>query len=389
MRDGGTGTKSRQTVVFATQGLGAEIRATEAAVKEFEGKNPDITIKLLVLSGNADRAYQQLTERFRAGTGVPDLATLDVIWPATLARAGWLADLSRFRPSTLNFVPAQVQAATYDGRLYGIPWFINAEGLYYRTDLVPHPPTTPAELVAAAKAAMRRDPSLTDGLTFEGDRYEGAVTVLVNVLGGFGGELNPARMDSPANRQALRFLYELVHRYRVTRPEVVGWQEAQVESAFLSGRAPFAVSWPYLFHLAEQDGSRVQGKTGLVPFPSNGKPAAAMGGSVLAISAKSKHQDAAWRLIQFLTTDAVQIERAVTAGDPPAVPSAYNEQLYATAPYFRQEKNVLQYVTPRPASPAYPQISRELQSMLYAVLTNRQSPEEALSQTAPRVAGLG
>ncbi len=295
---------------------------------------------------------------------------------------------SRFGPRTQDFFPGQVQAGTYDGRLFAIPWFINAEGLYYRTDLVPEPPATPAELVEAAQAALAKDPSLKHGLAFEGDRYEGAVTAFINFLGAFGGELDPANLDTPANRDALRFMHDVIYKFRIAPPAVAGWQEPAVEDEFLAGRTPFAMNWPYLFQLAERDGSRVKGKTGWIPFPSNSTPAAALGGSMLAINARSRNQAAAWKFIQFLTSGPVQIERAVVAGNPPAVPSAYTDQLYAQAPYFRQEKAVFQYATPRPVSPDYPEISRLLQTMLSAVLTDKQPPDQAVSTAARQLAAV-
>src|SRR5438093_1311076 len=96
----------------------------------------------------------------------------------------------------------------------------------------------------------------------------------------------------------------------------------------MSGQAAFAMNWPYVLAEAEANNSPVKGKTGWIPFPSEtGKPQAALGGDMLAINAKSAHQAAAWALIQYLTSPQAQIQRALAAGDPPAVqafPVAYN-----------------------------------------------------------------
>ncbi len=43
-----------------------------------------------------------------------------------------------------QFFPHEVAAGTFDGKHYAIPWFDNPEGLYYRTDLIKTPPTSPA-----------------------------------------------------------------------------------------------------------------------------------------------------------------------------------------------------------------------------------------------------
>ena len=130
-------------------------------------------------------------------------------------------------------------------------------------------------------------------------------------------------------------------------------------------------------------------KTGWVPFPSpNGSPQASLGGDDLAINARSTHQAAAWKFIQFLTSDQAQIARAVAAGDPPSVQSAYNSQLFAKAPYFQQETAVFKAATPRPVTPVYPQISTQLQAMISSVLSGGATASAALSATAPTVKQL-
>ena len=385
----GTGANAQQTIVFATQGLGTEGDATKTAIAGFEKAHANIHVQLLTLSPTSNNAYQQLQQRFVAKSSTPDVITSDVIWPATFAQAGWLAPLDSYNPDLPRFFPGQVKSSQLGGKTYGIPWFINAEGVFYRTDLVPKPPTTPQELVAMAQAAMKKDPTLKEGLAFEGAKYEGAVTAFINFLGGFGGTLDPANLDTPKNAQALQFMRDTIYSYRIAPKAVTGWQEPDVQDAWLSGQTAFAMNWPYLYQLSEQSGSAVKGKTGWIPFPSaTGTQQAALGGDVLSINAKSEHKAAAWELIQYLTSPDVQIQRAVSAGDPPAVQAAYTNELYAKAPYYKQEKQVFQYATPRPVNPAYPQISDQLQTVLSSVLTGQQSAQQALASAAPNVKNI-
>ncbi|HEX6445512.1 MAG TPA: ABC transporter substrate-binding protein [Streptosporangiales bacterium] len=388
-KSSGTSANAKQTIVFATQGLGAEGDASKAAVAGFEKAHPKITVKILTLSPVSNNAYQQLQQRFVAKSGTPDVITSDVIWPATFAKAGWLAPLDSFHPDTSRFFSGQVQSVRYKGKTYGVPWFINAEGVYYRTDLVPSPPKTPQQLVSDAKAAMKKDPSLKEGLAFEGDKYEGAVTALVNFLGAYGGRLDPANLDSPQNVQGLQFMRDTIYKYGIAPKAVTGWQESQVQSAWLSGQTPFAMNWPYIFSLSEAKGSKVKGRTGWIPFPAGSNtPQAALGGDDLVVNANSTHKAAAWEFIQYLSSPKVQIERAVAAGDPPAVTAAYTSALYARAPYFKQEKAVFQDASPRPVNPAYPKISDQLQTMLSSVLTGQEQAKAALARTGPQVKSL-
>ena len=81
------------------------------------------------------------------------MITSDVIWPATFAQAHWAANLNHFHPDTSAFFPGQMASGQWHGGVYGIPWFINAEGLYYRTDLIKTPPTTAKQVFTEAIAA--------------------------------------------------------------------------------------------------------------------------------------------------------------------------------------------------------------------------------------------
>ncbi len=379
---------AKQTIVFATQGLGTEGTATTAAVKAFEQAHPNITVQILSLSPTSNVALQQLEQRFISGSSTPDVITTDVTWPSTFARSGWIANLSSFHPAASSFFPAQIATGEYNGSVYGIPWFINAEGIYYRTDLIKTPPTTPAQLVSEAQAAMKSDKSLKEGLAFEGDKYEGAVTAFQS----FGGQIASSQLsniDTPANVTALTFMYDAIHTYKISPEAVTTWEEGNVQAAWQSGQTPFALNWPYIFQLSEAKGSNLAGKTGWIPFPnSTGKPQASLGGDDLAINAKSTHQAAAYELIKYLTSDGAQDTRAISAGDPPSVKSAYNAQLYTAAPYYKQEQVVYAAATPRPVTPVYPDISTQLQTMISSVLAGQATPKAALSASAPTVAQL-
>jgi multiple sugar transport system substrate-binding protein len=391
----GCGSSSQQaaggvvTIEFATQGLGAEETATNAAIHGFERANPKIKVKDFILSSNTTDALQQLTQQFVAGSGTPDVIESDVVYPASYAQSGWILPLNRFHPDMSNFFPGQVATVTYHGQYYGMPWFINAQGVFYRTDLVPRPPTTPQQLITDAKQAMRKDHKLKEGLAFEGDKYEGVICNYIDFLGGFGGSLNAADLDTPANVKALQFMQDSIYKYKIAPAAVTGWQESNVQNAFLSGQAAFAFNWPYIFPLADAKGSAVAGKVAWIPFPSSaGHPQSSLGGDDLVINAKSTHLAADWKFVQYMDSAKVQIARAVAAGDAPALRSAWAGTLFTKVPYFREAEKVFAVAAPRPVSPNYPKISADLQTMLSAVLSDQESAQKALSSTAPTVKSL-
>ncbi len=379
------------TLVFATQGLGTEAQATNAAVAAFEKIHPHIHVQIETLSASSNNAYQSLVTDLASGSATPDVITSDVIWPATFAAAKWIMPLNQFHPKLSAFFPGMVKAGVYHNELYAMPWFINVEGLYYRTDLVKTPPTTFAQLISDAKSAMSKNPKLM-GLAFEGNKYEGAVTVFQDVSGGFGGAFLNAQgkpvINSPQNIEALTWLDNAL-KTGLTPQAATTWEEGNVQQAFLSGDAVFATNWPYLYPLAEQTGSAVKGKVGFVPPPvQNGTPTASLGGDSLVINKNTKYPQQAWELVQYLTSASTMMHRALISGDPPARTDAYTASLLKTAPWFKQEEAVYKYATPRPVTPLYPQISAKIQEALSAVYSGQTTPTKALDQAQQAIQAI-
>jgi trehalose/maltose transport system substrate-binding protein len=358
---------SKQTIVFAESGLGTEGQQTQKAIDGFEAANPNIKVTVQVLSSDSTTYLSQLEHDFISGSATPDVFESDVTYPAKFAQAGWVLPLTQFSPDTGQFFKTEVAAGTFNNTLYAVPWFDNPEGLFYRTDLIKTPPTSPAQVVSDAKAAMKADKSLKEGIAFEADKYEGAITSFLTVDSAFGGTLNPQDVNTQGNVAALNWLHDAIYSSHIAPTAVTGWQEGQVEQEFVSGYTPFAIDYPFVESLATS--APVKGHVGYIPFPAGpgGTPGAALGGEMLAINAKTAHSAAAWKLIQYLTSAQVETNRAIATGDPPSLPSAYTSQLYAAAPYFAQVKTLNSYAAPRPVSPNYLTVSSDLQTLFSSV----------------------
>jgi multiple sugar transport system substrate-binding protein len=381
---------AQQTIVFAESGLGTEGEQTKKAIVQFEKANPNVKVSIDVLSPNSTTYLQQLQQRFIAGSPTPDVLESDVTYPAKFAKAGWIKPLGSFSPPLGSFFPNNVAAGEYEGKPYAIPWFSNPEGLFYRTDLIPRPPTNPEQVVADAKEAMSKHPELKEGFAFEGHKYEGAITSFLTVAPAFGGRLTTTSIDSHGNVQALEWLHAAIYAHKIAPQAVTGWEEGQVQEEFTSGHTPFAINYPFVAAVAEEGGP-AKGHVGYIPFPPapGGKPGAALGGEMLAINAASTHSAAAYELIKYLTSPSVQTERAVATGDPPSLPSAYTSALYAKAPIFKQVKVLNGFAQPRPVSPEYLKISEILQDALSSVYANSTSASSALSSAASQIEALG
>jgi multiple sugar transport system substrate-binding protein len=371
-----------QTIVFAESGLGTEGQQTQVAINNFEKANPNIKVSVQVLSSDSTTYLSQLEHDFISGSSTPDVFESDVTYPAKFAQAGWVLPLTQFSPNMSQFFSHEVAAGTYNGTYYAVPWFDNPEGLFYRTDLVKTPPTSPAQVVSDAEAAMKADPTLKEGLAFEADKYEGAITAFLTVDSAFGGTLDPSNVNTPGNVAALNWLHDAIYTSKIAPQAVTGWQEGQVEEQFVSGYTAFAIDYPFVE--AQPMVAAVKGHVAYIPFPAGagGTPGSALGGEMLAINAKTAHAAAAWKLIQYLTSPAVETARAIAVGDPPSLPSAYTSALYSSAPYFKDVYTLNTYSAPRPVTPNYLTVSADLQTLFSSVYASSSSGAAAAAFSA-------
>jgi multiple sugar transport system substrate-binding protein len=353
---------ARQTITFAIAGLGSEGQYTETQVSKFEKLHPNIHVAVEVLSSDSTVFVSQVNNAFAAGSPTPDLVESDITYTAEWAAAGYLQPVN-CPPGQFN--RGMISTGMYQGKLYSCPWFLNVEGLWYRTDLVPTPPATAQQVISDAEQALSTDHQLKEGIAFEGDKYEGAITAYMMLDKAFGGSLNNlSNVDTQQNVAALNFLHSLIYQYRVAPSDVVTYQEGQTGNDFAAGYAAFATNWPYVAGLPLAPA--VKGHVGFIPFPPapGGSPGVALGGEVLSVNAKTAHVAAVNKLIDFLTSPAQETARAIAVADAPAVPAAYTPSLLTNAPIFKTVQAMAPIAAARPVTPEYLNVSADLQKLI-------------------------
>jgi multiple sugar transport system substrate-binding protein len=385
-----------RVVTLPGSALGAEAEVLRIQLARFMEHHPEIRVVQRRTPDAADQRHQLYVQWLNAWADDPDILQLDVIWTPEFAAAGWLLPLDRFEPDVGDFFPATLAANTWRDRLYALPWFVDVGMLYWRTDLLPAPPENLEALLAAAAEAQRRG-RVEQGWVLQGARYEGLVTVFVELLAAHGGMILDAEgrvvVDSPAAVRALATLRDAIAESRVVPREVTTWQEEQVRFAFQNGRALFMRNWPYAWPLMQrEDESRVAGRFAVAPLPATpaGRPSAALGGSQLAINAHSDEPEAAWQVIAFLTHPDQMRERARLVGQYPPRSSLYEgETLAGVLPVPPAEaRRIIAHAVPRPATPVYSQLSGILQIHLHRTLTGQSEPDAALAAAAREMRAL-
>jgi multiple sugar transport system substrate-binding protein len=384
------------TLTISGSMLGREGEVLALQIERFRQSNPDLRVEIRATPDAADQRHQLYVQWLNARVGEPDVLQLDVVWTPEFAAAGWIRSLDEFHPPADDFFDTAVAANRWQGRLYALPWFIDVGMLYWRTDLMPAAPDSLESLMQASKTliAQQRVPF---GLVWQGARYEGLITAFVEHLGAFGGAILDQRgrvvVDSEAAVRALTFMRDSIYVDGVVPSAVLTWQEEHTRFAFQNGQAAFMRNWPYAHALlSDRDESQVASRFAVAPMPGGegGMPAAALGGSTLAINAYSDQPDEAYRLIEFLLQPQQMIERARVAGQfPPA------HALYGTASLdaaltvpAADARRIIEAAVPRPATPVYSQLSSILQVSVHRALTRQQEPRAALREAAAAIRDL-
>jgi multiple sugar transport system substrate-binding protein len=151
-----TSDKNETVLTFSGSALGAEGTLVQKQLKQFMVLNPGIRVELQRTPDDASQRHQLYVQWLNARVGNPSILQLDVIWTPEFAAAGWVLPLTQYGPVSSEFFPATIEANTWAGKLYALPWFADVGLLYRRTDLVSREPATLEDMVASARTAMSR-----------------------------------------------------------------------------------------------------------------------------------------------------------------------------------------------------------------------------------------
>jgi trehalose/maltose transport system substrate-binding protein len=361
-------------------------------VNDFENAYPSIKVKVVYGPTSTDVKRRELTEMLHNNNNnAPDVYLGDVIWPAEFAHAGLALDLtSTFEPDFWNrFAHDLLPAATYEGRIYAAPFFVDQGMLFYRKDLVIKPPTTWEQLVESSSRLLA-ERRIEYGYVWQGAPYEGLTCNWVEILADAGGStLNSSGttslINSPNAVRALRFLSDLVTK-GITPKEVVGMQEPNSTDLFMTGRAAYLRGWNNLTSTLAD--TAMHGKVGVAPLPTfadqPGPGHSAIGGWSLFVNPKTKKLDAVKIFMRWMTdVDAQRI--LVRRSKIPTNAQVRGEQVPDVAVQVGLNVNPVA----RPSSTwLYPDVSRVVYTSVNAVLNGSKSPEDALREADHELNGI-
>jgi multiple sugar transport system substrate-binding protein len=300
-----------------------EVNAVNAVLAQFHAKYPYITVKSV--KGQTD---DKINQAIRGGTAPDVAASFNAGNVGGWCSSGAFQDLGPDIAADhvdMSRIPQAVQSYTaYQGKRCTLPWLADTFGLYYNKTMfaaagISGPPKTMSELAADAVKLTRfnADGSIkAAGFMSYFGGYEMLTEHLVTSWGGTwlkpDGSSNTS--TDPAFAQALTWQKNLVNamggaaKLKTFKAAMAPEQSAQM--AFENGTLGMMVDGEWRTAFIKGDKSTVD--YGTAPMPSaDDKPQlygnGYVGGNVMGIPRGTKHPDAAWKLLKFLTTDTTAL----------------------------------------------------------------------------------
>jgi multiple sugar transport system substrate-binding protein len=386
----------REDRVVRFWAMGREGEVASRLLEALEREDPGLRVRVEQLPWSA--AHEKLLTAF-AGDATPDVAQMGNTWLPELVALDALEPLD---PAVRT--SRQVELADYDagildtntieGRLYGVPWYVDTRLLFYRRDLVAQagyvePPRDWDEWVRILAAVKQRVGPDRYALILPLNEYEPMVALWLQQgepLLRDGGRRGSFRSEAFA--RTLRFYLSMFERRLA--PPVAQTEIANLWSEFARGYFSFYVSGPWqLGEFRRRLPPELQSSWMTAPLPGPTGPGASIaGGSSLAIFRRSPRKAEAFRLVEFLSRPEVQQRFYRLTGDLPARRSAWADAGLAQDPHARAFREQLDRVRAVPKVPEWERIATELRIVTEQVVRGELPAEgvaEELDARADRI----
>jgi len=359
---------------------------SKAAVPAITNVSADFTAKYGVQVAVQELEFGSIRDDLKtagpAGEG-PDIIVGAHDWLGELVANGLIQPLD-LGDKASSFDPVSVKAFTYDGKVYGMPYGLEAVALIYNKDLVPTPPTTWAELETMAKDLQ--DSGKVDmgyGLQTGGaDPYH-----TYPIITGFGGYVfkqnadgtydpTDVGLDNAGGQAAFQELDKMI-KSGLIKQNVSG---TDLDSLFTAGKVAMVIGGPWRLPDLRKSGinygiAKIPGSTqDAIPF------VCAQG---FMVSAFGKNQEVAKAFLsEYVATDATM--QAIFDADP-RIPAWLPTQKSIT------DKDIAAFATsaaggqPMPAIPQMSQVWTDWTKALDLVFQQSSDPVKAIQDASAAI----
>lgn len=345
-------------------------------LKEFKEAYPNVEIESSYMVNSELKKAMQIN---MLADSLPDILTFDSPDFAYFAANGYFMDITdelNEWGEVSNFYEGPLQSVTYNGKLYGLPWYSNNLAIFYNKDMLKaagvEPPTTWSELEAAAAKLTSKG---VYGFGMALPASEVATFQYIPWLYSAGGNISDLTSDSAV--ESLTFLKGLVDKGYMSK-EVINWAHGDLQTAFLGHQVAMIEfgTWGLGTSLADADF-----EWGVVPMPKNdktGKSVTVLGGYDIGITKNCDNMDAALAFLEFAESKKQVSAYAKSVGCVPVRKDVLDDDVW------KDEKMKI-FVDAMSDSvsrvnPFWPELSMNVYTSIQEAVVGNKAPEEALKE---------
>ncbi|MGE4025673.1 extracellular solute-binding protein [Mycolicibacterium sp.] len=338
-------------------------------------------VRIESLPSTATAQREQMVRRLAAGDSSIDLVSLDVVFTAEFANAGFLRPYTAEETDrlTAGMLPAPVETGMWEDQLFGAPYKTNAQLLWYRKSAAAAAGVDPASPTFTWDEMLKAAVGQNKKIAVQAQRYEGyMVWINALVLSGGGEVLQDVEagrnakpsLNTPPGLKAAEIVGNL-GRSPAAPTDLSNASEEQARANFQSEQGMFMVNWPYVLAAARSAAEagtlpqEVVDDIGWARYPrvSADRPSAPpLGGANLGIGAYTKHPDLAVALVECINEPAKATQYMLDEGEPSPYSATYDDPTlraeYENADLIRES---IAEGGPRPLTPFYTDISGAIQ----------------------------
>ncbi|MCS7151196.1 MAG: extracellular solute-binding protein [Endomicrobia bacterium] len=381
--------------ILTVWAMGAEGRKLPEMAKRFEQENPGVKVVVQPIPWGA--AHEKLLTAVVGGIP-PDVCQLGTTWMSEFYAMEALEPLDEFIQNSKviskeKYFSGSWNTCVFNGKVYGIPWYVDTRILFYRTDLLKsvgydHPPRTWDELIDAGK-------KLTKDLNNDGRIDRWAINLPSGGSGiwtelGFFVWQNDAEFLTEDNKkslvltpkfvEAVKFYYDIFNKHKIAP---IGAQaDIDIFHAFRTGYFCMFVSGPWMIELVSKECAEIEGRWFVSPLWTKDKKSkkytSFVGGCNLVIFKKSQRKDVAWKFIEFMSRPENQVEWYKLTTDLPAIRSAWYHKYFDDKPMMKAFLKQLEDAKGPPNIPEWEQIAYVIGQKMELIIRENAPIEDTL-----------
>lgn len=387
-----SGKEEETKLVIGVESGSPNIEFYKAHAEEFEKEN-GITIEWVEIPH--DNMHERFVQEAISQSGAIDIYDTDQPWISEFASKGYLEPLTDklTEEDKADFYPAALDASSYEGEIYSVPFFVHTPIVFYRTDLFKEAGITefPKTWEEYADAAKKLTKDGVYGTIIEAKQAGEPVTHLVDWFYQAGGSIidkdNNVTVNSKENIEAFNFMLKMMYEDESVMPGSLGYDNADVHNLFMQGKVAMVKNWPYMYAMAKDPSqSKVSENFAVAIQPAGKEQSTAAWTWGFGISSSSKNKDAAWKFIQWATSSEMLANLGIANSNPvPRTSSLEIVNKDDSLTDFDKESiqimsDALNYAHNATENPNFPTVQNELSYTLSNIMSKQVSVEDGLKE---------